>query len=521
MKNIKVFKKNSVIWWLVTLVVTLSIISFYNYDIQKKLLLKQMQSDSKDIVSSITAAIKRFQDIKSTMNLQKLVNDMSLDLDIFEFRYLEPDGIISNSMFQDEIGKIHTGKSFERTMQGDQPFGEFFFEIRDYVPVMAIYYPIRIKNELVGIVDLAVEVDESVLKSGGAESEIIEYRKIDILNLLKAIEGSIKNSISIFRNTNIEDFLNNYVSSAENILQITVIDRTGTVIVSSNKNLIGKHFDLAKMKRKQIVELEGRPVYRMLTDGSVFGGDKNKQLILLIDAAPYKENEHRLLQTALITSIIALLIALFIARAIYYSAIRQSKEEKERLERLVKERTHEIELLSKTDALTGLWNRRYLEEMLEIEFKRARRYGHDVSIAVVDLDHFKQINDNYGHMAGDEVLRQVSNHIRSCIRETDFVGRYGGEEIVVILPETDIKTARVIAEKIRETIESHPVRFEEYTIKVTSSIGISNLRPEHKDYHEVFSEADEALYLAKEEGRNRVIVSDKAEKKEEPNPFDD
>ncbi|BBG65770.1 diguanylate cyclase/phosphodiesterase (GGDEF & EAL domains) with PAS/PAC sensor [Hydrogenimonas sp.] len=521
MKSLKVFNKNTIIWWLVTLVVTLSIISFYNYDVQKKILLKQMQSDAKDIVSSITAAIKRFQDIKSTMNLQKLVNDMSLDLDIFEFRYLEPDGIISNSMFQDEIGKIHSGKSFERTMQGDQPFGEFFFEVRDYVPVMAIYYPIRIRNELVGIIDLAVEVPPEVLRSGGEDNEVIEYRKVDILNLLKAIEGSIKNSISIFRNTNIEDFLNKYVSSAENILQITVIDSNGTVIVSSNKNIIGKQFDLNRLKSRQIVELNGRPVYRMLTDGSVFGGNKNKQLILLIDAAPYKENELRLLKTALITSIIALLIALFIARAIYRSAIRQSKEEKERLERLVKERTHEIELLSKTDSLTGLWNRGYLEEMLEIEFKRARRYGHNVSIAVVDLDHFKHINDNFGHMAGDEVLRQVSEHIRSCIRETDFVGRYGGEEIVVILPETDIKTAKVIAEKIRETIEANPVEFEGQTINVTSSIGVSNLRPEHKDYLEVFAEADEALYHAKENGRNMVVVSEKAEKREESGPFDD
>ncbi len=515
MRGIKVFKKNTIIWWLVTLVITLSAISFYNYNVQKNLLLKQMQSDAKDIVNSITAAIKRFQDIKSTMNLQKLVNDMSLDLEIFEFRYLEPDGVISNSMFEDEIGRIHTGKSFEKTMQGDQPFGEFFYEVRDYVPVMAIYYPIRLKNELVGIIDLAVEIPDRGSMTPEEFEQIMEYRKTDIMNLLKAIEGSIKNSISIFQNTNIEDFLFKYVNSAENILQITVIDKTGTVIVSSNAGLIGKHFDIANLKRKQIVELEGRPVYRMLTDGSVFGGDRNKQLILLIDAAPYKENEHRLLQTALITSIIALLIALFIARAIYRSAIRQSKEEKERLERLVKERTLEIELLSKTDSLTGLWNRGYLEEMLEIEFKRARRYKHDVSIAIVDLDHFKQINDTYGHMAGDEVLRQVSEDIRSCIRETDFVGRYGGEEIVVILPETDIETAKTIAEKIRNTIESHPVRFEDVTIEVTSSIGLSNLRPEHEDYHEVFAEADEALYRAKEEGRNRVVVSEKAERKED------
>ncbi len=518
MKSIKFFKKNTIIWWLITLVITLSIVSFYNYNIQKRLLLKQMQSDAKDIVSSITAAIKRFNDIKSTMNLQKLVNDMSLDLDIFEFRYLDPNGVIRNSMFQDEIGKIHAGKSFKKTLQGDLPLGEFFFEVRDFVPVMAIYYPIQIKKELVGIIDLAVEVPENIVESKNVDDPVLFYRKVDITNLLKAIEGSIKNSISIFRNTNIEDFLYNYVNSAENILQITIIDKSGNVVVSSNKFLVGKHFDFDKLKRKQILELEGRPVYRMMTDRSIFQGDKNEQLMLLIDASPYKKNEHTLFKTALITSIIALLIALFIARAIYRSAIKQSKEEKERLERLVKERTHEIELLSKTDGLTGLWNRRYLEEMLEIEFKRARRYKHDVSIAVVDLDHFKRINDNYGHMAGDEVLRKVSGLIKSCIRETDFVGRYGGEEIVLILPETNIKMAKMIAEKIRAAIEANPVEFDGYTIKVTSSIGISNLRPEHENYHEVFSEADEALYIAKEEGRNRVVVYQKAQNRTSDSP---
>ncbi|WP_200764053.1 GGDEF domain-containing protein [Nitrosophilus alvini] len=506
MKNIKVFKKNSIIVWLVFLVVTLSAVSFYNYHIQKNILLKQMQSDAKDIVNSITAAIKRFHDIKSTMNLQKLVSDMSLGLDIFEFRYLKSDGVISNSMFEDEIGKIHDSKSFRKTMQGDMEFGKFFFETRDYVDVMAIYYPISMNNDLVGIIDLAVEVPQYALFGGQNPKSFLVNKQTDIMNLLKAIEGSIKNSISIFEETDIEDFLDRYVHSAENILQITVIDQNGTVVVSSNKELIGKRLSPVAFKNGQIAELNGRPVYRMLANEGILGGDENKKLMLLIDAAPYKKNEKRLLQTALITSAVALFIALFIARAIYRSAIEQSREEKERLERLVKERTKEIELLSKTDSLTGLWNRRYLEEMLEMEFKRARRYGHNISILIVDLDHFKHINDTYGHMAGDEVLRQVSERIHKSIRETDFVGRYGGEEIVVILPETDIKTAKIIADKIRHSIADKPVLFEEYTIKITASIGISNLQTEHKDYHEVFSEADEALYRAKKEGRNRVVV---------------
>lgn len=123
---------------------------------------------------------------------------------------------------------------------------------------------------------------------------------------------------------------------------------------------------------------------------------------------------------------------------------------------------------------------------------------------IIDLDHFKNINDTYGHMAGDEVLRQISSRIKDSQRETDFVGRYGGEEIVVILPETDLQTSISIADDIRKIIAQEPVEFENKIIKVTASIGISNLRDEHNNYPSIFAEADEALYSAKELGRNRV-----------------
>lgn len=169
-------------------------------------------------------------------------------------------------------------------------------------------------------------------------------------------------------------------------------------------------------------------------------------------------------------------------------------------------RTKEIELLSQTDSLTGLWNRRHLEESLESEFKRAKRYNKELSIMIIDLDHFKYINDTYGHMAGDEVLREVSAAIKECQRETDFIGRYGGEEIVIILPETDLHTSSNIAETVRKTVESRPVEFEGEVINVTASIGVSSLRKEHENFAMLFSEADEALYNAKKLGRNRVEV---------------
>ncbi len=502
------YKKYNIPILLLVLVLSISYLSFFNYESQKKLLLVQMKSDAGDIVNSITAAMKRFEDIKSTMNLQKLVSDISFELEIFEFRYLEPDGIIRNSMFKEEIGKIHNTNSFRQTMQGDRPLKEFFFETRDYVEVMAIYYPIYGDKTLISMIDLSVDISEYDMKESSRESFALLRRQVDIMNLLKSIEGSITNSLEVFEKTDMYEFLHAYVDSAENIMQISLVDSLNMVYISSNAEMIGKKLETQHLPPPELISMNQHLIYRTMVSSGLSKEKEETQLMLLIDASPYAQNEQQLLKTALITSAIALLFALIIARAIYYSALEKSRSEKERLESLVKARTHEIEILSKTDALTGLWNRGHLEEMLEMEFKRARRYAHDISIMIIDLDYFKRVNDTFGHMAGDEVLRQISKRISSNVRETDFVGRYGGEEIVVILPETTLEAAEKIANGVRETIAKRAVEFESYSIDITTSIGVSHLRKEHSDYSTVFAEADKALYFAKEQGRNRVVSFD-------------
>ncbi|MEN8146738.1 MAG: GGDEF domain-containing protein [Campylobacterota bacterium] len=464
-----------------------------------------MKSDSGAIVNSIASAMKRFQAIKSTMNLQKLVSDVSLGLEIFEFRYIEPNGIIKNSMFKDEIGKIYSAASFKELLQEERELKVFFFEVRDYVKVMAIYYPIYRSGKLIGIIDLSVDVSEYEVITGSKTDFALMRRKVDILNLLKSIEGSIENSLEVYETSDMNSFLHAYVESALNIFQASLINADKKVLYSSNKGLIGRTLNVDDLITQELITIDGQPTYRTIVKNGTLGEHKGTKLMLLIDAMAYTENERQLLRTALITSAIALFFVFFIARAIYYTALEQSRGEKERLERQVKERTCEIEILSKIDPLTGLWNRGYLEEMLEMEFKRARRYIHDISILLIDLDHFKHINDTFGHLAGDEVLRQVSDRIKSCLRETDFVGRYGGEEIVVILPETEHEIADIIANKILQIIGTEPVLFEESVIKVTTSIGINNLRTEHKDRQTLFTQADEALYEAKRLGRNRIV----------------
>ncbi|MDD2791217.1 MAG: diguanylate cyclase [Sulfurimonas sp.] len=498
-------KKYAIPIILLSLVSVIAYSSYYNYTTQKNLLLKQMQSNSLNIASSVSAAIERFHDIKSTMNLQKLVNDISFELEIFEFRYLESDGTIRNSMFKDEIGKILSSKSFIETMQGDRALDTFFFEVRDFVNVMSIYYPIYVSNDLAGIIDLSVDISEYKLQKSSMTNSLIFHRQVDIRNLLTSINGSVTNSLAILTKTDINDFLNAYVSSTKNIKQISIIDEHQKVSISSDKNLIGKNLD-DNLLSTGMKMFNGKLTYLAIIDSYLHEENKKMKLMLLIDASTYIKHEKKLFNTALITSVIALLFALLTSRLIYYSALEQSRKEKERLEHLVNERTREIALLSKIDSLTTLWNRGYLEEMLDMEFKRAKRYSHAFSIMFIDLDHFKKINDTYGHMAGDEVLRQASSIVKGCQRKTDFIGRYGGEEIVIILPETNAEQAQKLAEIIRQAIAKKPIKFESQLINVTTSIGISTLREEHHDYLMLFAETDEALYRAKELGRNRVEV---------------
>ena len=296
--------------------------------------------------------------------------------------------------------------------------------MRDYVNVMSIYYPIYNDNKLIGIINLCVDISEYKIKKELKENSAIFHRQVDILNLLKSINGSIINSIAISTKTDINNFLYSYVTSTKNIIEISIVDEKDKIKISSNKTFIGKHLSKNNLLISGLKTLNNQQIYLSLTNFN----DSKLRLMLLLDASTYAKHELKLLTTAISTSIMALLFALITFRILYYSVLEQSRQEKERLEYLVNERTKKIELLSKTDSLTQLWSRSYLEETLEQEFKRAKRYNTNMSIMILDLDHFKKINDSYGHMAGDEVLRKISHRIQQCQRETDFIGRYRSEE---------------------------------------------------------------------------------------------
>jgi len=159
------------------------------------------------------------------------------------------------------------------------------------------------------------------------------------------------------------------------------------------------------------------------------------------------------------------------------------------------------------DPLTGLLNRRALSELIDSEMERNRRYDRKLSILLFDLDRFKRINDNYGHLIGDLVLKEFSALLLHELRQIDTVGRYGGEEFLVVLPETDLVSAKELAERIRAVIENSPAVSEKgQVINYTTSIGVTELIAD-EEIESAIKRVDDCLYRAKEEGRNRVVAT--------------
>lgn len=173
-----------------------------------------------------------------------------------------------------------------------------------------------------------------------------------------------------------------------------------------------------------------------------------------------------------------------------------------KIKKLYKQTKH----LSIIDPLTGLLNRRSFESHFEREFSRAQRYGSELSIAIIDLDYFKTVNDNYGHQTGDFILEEFSKIAAKMFRTTDLIFRYGGEEILIILPQTTSKRAFIPVERLREKIQEQDFVFEGKKLKITISAGISDNRncPEAKE--DLIKNADSSLYEAKSKGRNRVSI---------------
>lgn len=175
------------------------------------------------------------------------------------------------------------------------------------------------------------------------------------------------------------------------------------------------------------------------------------------------------------------------------------------VQRQLSARNAELLHLSQHDPLTGLYNRRHFAATASAELARAHRAHSPSSILIADIDFFKKVNDQYGHPAGDQVLKQVANLLTSTVRATDVVARLGGEEFIVLMPDTPREGAMALAEKLRSSMNQHPMQLETQVLAVTVSVGVSELAgDQYGNFDDLYVAADKALYAAKSHGRNRV-----------------
>jgi diguanylate cyclase (GGDEF)-like protein len=172
-----------------------------------------------------------------------------------------------------------------------------------------------------------------------------------------------------------------------------------------------------------------------------------------------------------------------------------------------------LKYIGLTDALTGVYNRRYMDRRLAEEIARARRQAYRLSCMYIDIDHFKQVNDTYGHQAGDDVLREVASRIKAELRMSDALGRFGGEEFVVLLIDADLDSAGTVAQRIRASVANQPFLLADgQGLAVTVSIGVAELDASERELaieeaaQQLVAQADAALYQAKQQGRNRVVA---------------
>jgi diguanylate cyclase (GGDEF)-like protein/PAS domain S-box-containing protein len=187
--------------------------------------------------------------------------------------------------------------------------------------------------------------------------------------------------------------------------------------------------------------------------------------------------------------------------------LRRAKESIEEINEGLKRAFEHEQIASRTDILTGIYNRRYFFEFMEYQFSMSKRYNQPVSIILFDVDNFKQINDTYGHLAGDDVLISVAQNVKQELRESDVFARFGGDEFIILVANNSAEAVRNLVERIREKLESLTILANGHEIKVTISAGIADLQPDIDSSTKLVNRTDQALYQAKQGGRNRVMFS--------------
>ena len=365
------------------------------------------------------------------------------------------------------------------------------------------------------------------------EYEIDDLSKVQIKNTPKKQESIQAQAISIFRSeiekysflNDFRDMVNEYHTDEKALIQNTFdllsvfleYDLAGIFFNHAQES--GKymlHFDvkdcsvsnfvLEKVKREFFAKMPNMKEFSITTFGHDIVNENTENL------------DNRIISTNEFNSSLILPFEFeenFIGGVCFYSRKQQNFSDFIFYDILLNELTSlfktsylfsGIEFLSVTDGLTGLSNRRQFDYSINREFIKSRKYPSDLCFAILDIDHFKSVNDTYGHQYGDYVLKEVSSIIKNSFRRADMIYRYGGEEIAIIMTETTIPSAVTMMERLRKKIETHDFFYNGIQISLTASIGIGSNLDKLEDAHQMIECADKALYKAKETGRNKVLT---------------
>ena len=218
------------------------------------------------------------------------------------------------------------------------------------------------------------------------------------------------------------------------------------------------------------------------------------------------QSEPAILLSNRVNGLTSVVLGIFFSSMAWRSTIvnLQQKRRIDKQQKELEDKNRSLQYLASTDPLTGLINRRIFDEKISFEISRIKRYGSKSSLLIVDIDNFKDVNDNFGHPVGDALLVEFALMLKELLRETDIIARIGGEEFAILLTGTDGENGRIVAEKIRETTENKIFVIDGNEINITVSIGLAALDSTTDSYAEVYKYADKALYISKAKGKNRV-----------------
>ncbi len=303
-----------------------------------------------------------------------------------------------------------------------------------------------------------------------------------------------------------------------NIVKIKVFDLEGKIVYSTDRNIIGKlvqgnprlaralsgEVDSKQETKEEVIDLaEEQHLDVDVVETYLPVRDSQRRIAgsfeLYVDVTHYRHE----IANGVGTSVAILSLILLAVFAVSFFVVRMGTNQ-------LKVAQEELRRMATTDALTGIYNRgmvlsRAQEELSRILRRNEKSQENSLGVIMIDLDRFKSVNDTYGHQAGDEVLRQMALRVRSCMREYDVFGRYGGEEFLLIVPDAGQSGAMSLAERVRQVLRAEPFVIGDLSLPVTASLGVTCTNDPQEGFDAALKRADEALYLAKDSGRDKVV----------------